>query len=178
MGGQAIESTVWQRARSKKLNQEHWQGKLKFQYWKLCRNVFSPLKSNCLEAQPNLPSEEMLSRYWKLSEEAVVKAWSGWMKAGKFSWEVHGVECSQEALSVFFFVGHVQVATGAFMFLADLVRKIKLPVAVDLIRVQSYGARTQSSGVANLMTDIRIDIKGKHVLLVSLLYFASDILTK
>ncbi|CAM6089005.1 unnamed protein product [Calypogeia fissa] len=60
----------------------------------------------------------------------------------------------------------VGVATGAFMFLADLVRKINLPVSVDLIRVHSYGAKTESSGVANLTTDIRIDVKGRHVLLV------------
>ncbi|KAL3697097.1 hypothetical protein R1sor_011173 [Riccia sorocarpa] len=60
----------------------------------------------------------------------------------------------------------IGVATGAFLFLADLVRKIQLPVLVDFIRMQSYGNRTTSSGVATCVTDVRIDVKDKHVLLV------------
>ncbi|MED6187842.1 hypothetical protein PIB30_080349, partial [Stylosanthes scabra] len=39
----------------------------------------------------------------------------------------------------------VGVATGAFLFLADLVRRIELPVAVDLVRAESYGSGTQSN---------------------------------
>ncbi|KAL2643965.1 hypothetical protein R1flu_011552 [Riccia fluitans] len=60
----------------------------------------------------------------------------------------------------------IGVATGAFLFMADLVRKIQLPVVVDFVRMQSYGNRTTSSGVATCVADVRIDVKGKHVLLV------------
>ncbi|KAG6554334.1 hypothetical protein Mapa_004250 [Marchantia paleacea] len=60
----------------------------------------------------------------------------------------------------------IGVATGAFLFLADLVRKIKLPMSVDFVRMQSYGHNTTSAGVATCVADIRIDVKGKHVLLV------------
>ncbi|KAL2629946.1 hypothetical protein R1flu_014632 [Riccia fluitans] len=54
----------------------------------------------------------------------------------------------------------------AFLFMTDLVRKIQLPVIVDFVRMQSYGNRTSSSGVATCVADVRIDVKGKHVLLV------------
>jgi hypoxanthine phosphoribosyltransferase len=61
----------------------------------------------------------------------------------------------------------VGVATGAFMFLADLVRKIKIPLAVDFIRAQSYGSGTVSSGAPTISSDfLKLDILGKHVILV------------
>ncbi|KAJ7544635.1 hypothetical protein O6H91_09G087100 [Diphasiastrum complanatum] len=60
----------------------------------------------------------------------------------------------------------IGVATGAVMFLADLMRKLSIPVLVDFVRVQSYGNQTQSSGVATISTDVKISIKDKHVLVV------------
>nr|XP_019704733.1 uncharacterized protein LOC105040350 [Elaeis guineensis] len=60
----------------------------------------------------------------------------------------------------------VGVATGAFIFIADIVRKITLPVAVDFIRAESYGSGTESSGVPWISSDLKIDISGKHVILV------------
>ncbi|KAL5975104.1 hypothetical protein ACLOJK_031780 [Asimina triloba] len=60
----------------------------------------------------------------------------------------------------------VGVATGAFLFLADVVRQIKLPVAVDFVRVESYGSGTESSGAPLISCDVKIDIGGKHVILV------------
>lgn len=61
----------------------------------------------------------------------------------------------------------VGVATGAFLFLADLVRKINLPITVDVIRVESYGSGTVSSGKPKISCDLKIDVRGKHVILVS-----------
>ncbi|KAL6963893.1 hypoxanthine phosphoribosyltransferase [Sarracenia purpurea var. burkii] len=60
----------------------------------------------------------------------------------------------------------VGVATGAFLFLADLVRKIKLPVLVDFIRAESYGSGTESNGAPMISLDLKVDIQGKHVILV------------
>lgn len=60
----------------------------------------------------------------------------------------------------------VGVATGAFLFLADLVRKIQLPVFVDLIRAQSYGSSTLSNGAPTISLDLKLDVKGKHVILI------------
>ncbi|RWV93544.1 hypothetical protein GW17_00043996 [Ensete ventricosum] len=60
----------------------------------------------------------------------------------------------------------VGVATGAFLFLADLVRRITLPLAVDFVRVESYGSGTESNGAPKISSDLKIDIRGKHVVLV------------
>ncbi|XVF29883.1 hypothetical protein REPUB_Repub16aG0009000 [Reevesia pubescens] len=60
----------------------------------------------------------------------------------------------------------VGVATGAFLFLGDLVRKIQLPISVDLVRAQSYGSATLSNGAPTISLDLKLDVKGKHVILV------------
>ena len=58
------------------------------------------------------------------------------------------------------------VLKGAFVFLADLVRAIRLPIEVDFMAVSSYGASTRSSGVVRIVKDLDIDLAGRHVLLV------------
>ncbi|CAK9221770.1 unnamed protein product [Sphagnum jensenii] len=58
------------------------------------------------------------------------------------------------------------IATGAFMFTADLVRYISEPHLVDFVRIQSYGNSTVSSGVATISTDCKLDLKDKHVIVV------------
>eukprot|EP00250_Pteridium_aquilinum_P007405 c17127_g1_i2 orf=403-1005(-) len=60
----------------------------------------------------------------------------------------------------------IGVATGAFMFVADLVREISLPINVEFVRIQSYGHKTESSGVAVISDELKMDISGKHVLVV------------
>jgi hypoxanthine phosphoribosyltransferase len=60
----------------------------------------------------------------------------------------------------------VGVLKGAFIFLADLVRKLTIPVVLDFIQVASYGASMTSSGTISLKLPISMDVKGKHVLLV------------
>lgn len=59
----------------------------------------------------------------------------------------------------------VGVLNGSFMFLADLVREIKGDVNLDFISVSSYKG-TQSTGVVELIKDIKIDVENKDVLLV------------
>jgi len=60
----------------------------------------------------------------------------------------------------------IGVLKGAVVFLADLIREIKVPVAVDLIQVSSYGASTYSSGVIKIKKDLDRSVVGKDVLLV------------
>jgi hypoxanthine phosphoribosyltransferase len=60
----------------------------------------------------------------------------------------------------------VGVLKGAFVFLADLVRHIELPLEIDFVAVSSYGTDTVSSGVVKIIKDVDLDISGKHVLLV------------
>jgi hypoxanthine phosphoribosyltransferase len=58
------------------------------------------------------------------------------------------------------------VLKGAFVFLADLAREIRLPVEIDFMAVSSYGASTKSSGVVRIVKDLDMDISGRDVLLV------------
>lgn len=55
---------------------------------------------------------------------------------------------------------------GSFIFLADLVRTIHLPLQVDFLVASSYGSGTVSSGQVNLLYDPDTSIEGRHVLLV------------
>jgi hypoxanthine phosphoribosyltransferase len=58
------------------------------------------------------------------------------------------------------------VLNGAFLFMADLVRAIDLPVTLDFLSVSSYGSRTESSGEVRLVKDLDQSLKNKHVLVV------------
>jgi len=60
----------------------------------------------------------------------------------------------------------VGVLKGGFIFLADLMREITIPVDMDLIAVSSYGASTKSSGVVRIIKDMDLDVANKHVLIV------------
>jgi hypoxanthine phosphoribosyltransferase len=60
----------------------------------------------------------------------------------------------------------VGVLKGAFVFMADLAREIKLPIEFDFMAVSSYGSSTKSSGVVRILKDLDYEITGRHVLLV------------
>ena len=60
----------------------------------------------------------------------------------------------------------VGILNGAFIFTADLVRTITIPLEVDFIRVASYGADTTSSGKIRLLKDLDFPVTGKNVLLI------------
>jgi hypoxanthine phosphoribosyltransferase len=59
----------------------------------------------------------------------------------------------------------IGVLKGSFIFLADLVRAIDLPLTVDFIGISSYEG-TSSSGVVQITSDLSRSIEGKDVLLV------------
>lgn len=58
------------------------------------------------------------------------------------------------------------VLNGAFLFMADLVREIDIPLTLDFMAVSSYGSRTASSGEVRLTKDLDQSLKNKHVILV------------
>ncbi|HEY9062175.1 MAG TPA: hypoxanthine phosphoribosyltransferase [Pseudobacteroides sp.] len=60
----------------------------------------------------------------------------------------------------------VGVLKGGFVFLADLIRELKIPVEIDFISVSSYGSSSKSSGVVRIIKDIDISITNKHVMIV------------
>ena len=55
---------------------------------------------------------------------------------------------------------------GSFVFIADLVRCLDLPVEVDFMTASSYGNSMQSSNNIRILTDLNTDIKNLDVLLV------------
>ncbi len=60
----------------------------------------------------------------------------------------------------------VGVLKGAFVFMADLVRALKIPVEVDFVRLYSYGASTHSSGEVRISKDVELFLRGRDVLIV------------
>ena len=60
----------------------------------------------------------------------------------------------------------IGILKGAFIFMADLIRKLRLPCKVDFVRLASYGTGTMSSGNIMITKDIETQIKGKDVLVV------------
>ena len=60
----------------------------------------------------------------------------------------------------------VSILKGALPFLADLMRQIPIPLALDFLEVSSYGASTETSGVVRILKDLANPIEGRHVLVV------------
>jgi hypoxanthine phosphoribosyltransferase len=60
----------------------------------------------------------------------------------------------------------VGVLKGAIVFMADLVRHLKMDVEVEFVRLSSYGKARTSSGTVTIIKDIQADIRGKHVLII------------
>ncbi len=60
----------------------------------------------------------------------------------------------------------VGVLKGAFVFMSDLARAIRLPLEFDFMAVSSYGSATKTSGVVRIVKDLDLDLTGRHVLLV------------
>lgn len=80
----------------------------------------------------------------------------------------------------------VAILKGSFVFLADLVREIKIPHEIDFISVASYGSRKKASGVVRLLKDLNTNIEGKDVIIVediidsglTLNYIRNNLLTR
>lgn len=60
----------------------------------------------------------------------------------------------------------VGILKGSFLFIADLVRQITVPVTIDFMRLASYGTETQSSGIVELRKDIELPVQGKDLLII------------
>lgn len=60
----------------------------------------------------------------------------------------------------------IGVLNGAFIFLADLVRCLKVSHSVDFTRLASYGSGLVSSGNITVTKDIETDIEDKEVVIV------------
>ena len=60
----------------------------------------------------------------------------------------------------------IGVLKGAFIFLADLSRRLTIPRTIEFIAVSSYESGSVSTGAVRLVMDVRGNIEGRHVLIV------------
>lgn len=77
------------------------------------------------------------------------------------------------------------ILKGAFIFMADLVREINVPLKIDFMDVSSYGNSAVSSGEVRIMKDLEDSIEGKNVIIVEdivdtglTLFYITEILKK
>lgn len=60
----------------------------------------------------------------------------------------------------------IGVLNGAFMFLSDLVKELKIDCEIDFIKISSYGNQRTTSGEIKVKKDIDCHLEGRHVLVV------------
>ena len=60
----------------------------------------------------------------------------------------------------------VGVLKGSLVFMADLMRQITVPCAIDFLSVSSYGSGTKSSGEVRILKDLDQSLEGKDILVV------------
>lgn len=80
----------------------------------------------------------------------------------------------------------VGILKGSFIFMADLLREIDLPLRVDFMAVSSYGSGTKTSGNVKIVKDLDLDLSGYDILIVedildsgvTLSYLKSMLLTR
>ena len=59
----------------------------------------------------------------------------------------------------------IGILKGAFIFMADLTRRLQLPHVVDFMALSSYG-KTTTTGAVRILMDLREPIEGRPVLVV------------
>ncbi len=60
----------------------------------------------------------------------------------------------------------VGVLTGCLVFLADLIRRLDLPLRIALVQASSYRGATTQGGELHIQDDLLPDLKGRHILLI------------
>lgn len=60
----------------------------------------------------------------------------------------------------------VSVLKGSVVFMADLMRAIKIPCGIDFMCVSSYGKEAKTSGVVKIIKDLDINLEGLDIVIV------------
>jgi hypoxanthine phosphoribosyltransferase len=60
----------------------------------------------------------------------------------------------------------VGVLTGSIMFLADLMRRLDLPLRIALIQASSYRGASTRPGALKVQADLLPDLRGRHILIL------------
>lgn len=61
----------------------------------------------------------------------------------------------------------IGVLNGAFVFLSDLIRKIdpEIKAELDFMKISSYEG-TKSTGIVRALSEVKVDVRGRHVIIV------------
>ncbi|NMP38202.1 MAG: hypoxanthine phosphoribosyltransferase [Clostridiales bacterium] len=60
----------------------------------------------------------------------------------------------------------ISILKGSVVFMADLMRSIKIPCKIDFMSVSSYGSGVKTSGVVKIIKDLDTNIEGADLLIV------------
>ena len=60
----------------------------------------------------------------------------------------------------------IGILKGVLFFMADLLRAITIPAALDFLAISRYGPTEQTQGVVRLTKDLNEPLRGRHALLV------------
>jgi hypoxanthine phosphoribosyltransferase len=60
----------------------------------------------------------------------------------------------------------IGILKGSFVFMADLIRQLDLPLELEFVKLSSYGAARESSGKVRVVQGLQTLIKGRDVLVV------------
>jgi hypoxanthine phosphoribosyltransferase len=58
------------------------------------------------------------------------------------------------------------ILKGSFVFMADLVRLLEIPVEIEFVRLSSYGSARTTSGEVTVVQGLRARVKGRDVLVI------------
>ncbi len=58
------------------------------------------------------------------------------------------------------------ILKGSFVFMADLIRLLQIPVEIDFVSLSSYGSAKVTSGEVKVVQGLRFPIKGRDVLVI------------
>ncbi len=97
---------------------------------------------------------ELLNKHKILIDEAALDS-----RLGEIAEQIN-TEFSGEKVII------VGVLKGSFMFMSDLIKKIKLDTEVYFLKAESYGRGTETSGEVKITKDIEVDIAGENVIVV------------
>ncbi len=60
----------------------------------------------------------------------------------------------------------IGILKGAFIFMADLVRALNIDLEIDFLAVSSYGKFTETTGEVEILKDLQLPVRGRHVIVV------------
>ncbi len=61
----------------------------------------------------------------------------------------------------------IGILKGSFMFMADLIREMDIPLEVEFVNLSSYGrGATESAGKVKMVQGLTTPVKGRHVLVI------------